>query len=106
LDIWLAYFKDFIARYGGSKIERLRDMFDQACEAAPANYRCVIGWVMGVLFDFDFFVILCLVCYLVVGLLCFCCCLFVCLFLSVNRFGVVLFFCLFVSDSPSAPLTA
>lgn len=44
LDIWLAYLKDFIARYGGSKLERLRDMFDQACEAAPANYRCATEW--------------------------------------------------------------
>jgi pre-mRNA-splicing factor SYF1 len=42
LDIWLAYLHDFIERYSGSKIERLRDLFEQACEAAPGNYSAIL----------------------------------------------------------------
>jgi pre-mRNA-splicing factor SYF1 len=34
-DIWTAYLKDFVARYGGKKVERTRDLFRQACEEAP-----------------------------------------------------------------------
>jgi len=42
LDIWLAYLHDFIQRYGGSKLERLRDLFEQACEAAPSNFSAIL----------------------------------------------------------------
>jgi pre-mRNA-splicing factor SYF1 len=38
LDIWLQYLSDFIDRYGGSKIERLRDLFEQSVENVPAEY--------------------------------------------------------------------
>lgn len=31
-DIWVAYLTDFVARYGGKKVERARDLFRQACE--------------------------------------------------------------------------
>src|SRR5689334_12454092 len=36
LDIWVTYLRKFMARYGGSKLERLRDLFEQAVESAPA----------------------------------------------------------------------
>ena len=29
-DIWLAYLQQFVARYGGTKLERARDLFKQA----------------------------------------------------------------------------
>ncbi|CAG9461233.1 unnamed protein product [Pedinophyceae sp. YPF-701] len=38
-DIWLAYLQLFVDRYGGSKLERARDLFEQAVEAAPRPER-------------------------------------------------------------------
>lgn len=35
--IWLIYLDKFIARYGGSKLERLRDLFEQAVAGVPAE---------------------------------------------------------------------
>ncbi|GAB4814261.1 hypothetical protein N2152v2_001307 [Parachlorella kessleri] len=35
-DIWKAYLMHFVARYGGKKVERTRDLFRQAIEEAPA----------------------------------------------------------------------
>lgn len=35
LPIWLAYLKKFIERYAGKKIERTRDLFEQAVEKVP-----------------------------------------------------------------------
>jgi pre-mRNA-splicing factor SYF1 len=37
-DIWLKYLTKFIARYGGSKLERLRDLFEQCLENIPQNF--------------------------------------------------------------------
>jgi len=37
LPIWLDYLKKFISRYGGKKVERTRDLFEQAVEKAPAK---------------------------------------------------------------------
>lgn len=34
-EIWLAYLNKFVARYGGSKLERARDLFEQAVEGCP-----------------------------------------------------------------------
>ncbi|KAF6261373.1 protein prenylyltransferase [Scenedesmus sp. NREL 46B-D3] len=34
-DIWTAYIKSFVARYGGSKLERARDMFESALKDCP-----------------------------------------------------------------------
>jgi pre-mRNA-splicing factor SYF1 len=34
-DLWRAYLTAFVARYGGKKVERARDLFRQACAAAP-----------------------------------------------------------------------
>lgn len=34
-DIWMAYLKNFVDRYGGKKLERARDIFRQVCEDAP-----------------------------------------------------------------------
>lgn len=39
IDIWLAYIKDFIARYGGGKVERLRDIYEQAIDSASEEYK-------------------------------------------------------------------
>jgi len=38
LDMWVTYLTRFIDRYGGTKLERLRDLFEQAIESAPPNY--------------------------------------------------------------------
>jgi pre-mRNA-splicing factor SYF1 len=35
--IWLRYLDQFTARYGGSKLERLRDLFEQAVEKVPTE---------------------------------------------------------------------
>ncbi|RNA33394.1 Pre-mRNA-splicing factor SYF1 [Brachionus plicatilis] len=37
-DIWLRYLTKFIARYGGSKLERLRDLFEQCLENIPQKF--------------------------------------------------------------------
>ncbi|CAK0786535.1 hypothetical protein CVIRNUC_009748 [Coccomyxa viridis] len=36
-DIWLAYLQHFVKRYGGTKLERARDLFKQALREAPAD---------------------------------------------------------------------
>lgn len=38
LDIWVTYIRRFIERYAGTKLERLRDLFEQAVESAPAEF--------------------------------------------------------------------
>lgn len=35
--VWLIYLDKFIARYRGSKLERLRDLFEQAVAGVPAE---------------------------------------------------------------------
>jgi pre-mRNA-splicing factor SYF1 len=37
-DIWLTYLNRFVGRYGGRKLERARDLFEQAVEKVPAKY--------------------------------------------------------------------
>lgn len=37
-DIWLTYLSRFVARYGGRKLERARDLFEQAMEKVPAKF--------------------------------------------------------------------
>ena len=34
-DIWNTYLTKFIARYGGKKLERARDLFEQALDGCP-----------------------------------------------------------------------
>ncbi|XP_057288221.1 pre-mRNA-splicing factor SYF1-like, partial [Pezoporus wallicus] len=34
-DIWLTYLTKFVARYGGRKLERARDLFEQALDGCP-----------------------------------------------------------------------
>ena len=34
-DIWLAYLQHFVKRYGGTKLERSRDLFKQALREVP-----------------------------------------------------------------------
>lgn len=36
-DIWSTYLSKFVKRYGGKKLERARDLFEQAVEKAPAE---------------------------------------------------------------------
>lgn len=36
-DIWAAYLQQFVSRYGGSRLERARDLFEQVVESAPAD---------------------------------------------------------------------
>ncbi|THD26152.1 Pre mRNA splicing factor SYF1 [Fasciola hepatica] len=37
-DIWAAYLAKFMERYGGTKLERARDLFEQCLEKCPAKY--------------------------------------------------------------------
>lgn len=37
-DIWSSYLTKFIARYGGRKLERARDLFEQALDGCPPKY--------------------------------------------------------------------
>lgn len=37
-DIWLTYLSRFVERYGGRKLERARDLFEQAIEKVPAKF--------------------------------------------------------------------
>ena len=37
-DIWNTYLLKFIKRYGGSKLERARDLFEQCLEGCPPKY--------------------------------------------------------------------
>ena len=34
-EIWQAYLKQFVERFGAKKLERARDLFEQCCAAAP-----------------------------------------------------------------------
>jgi pre-mRNA-splicing factor SYF1 len=36
-ELWITYLTKFMRRYGGTKLERLRDLFEQAIESAPAK---------------------------------------------------------------------
>lgn len=38
LDIWVTYLRKFMERYKGTKLERLRDLFEQAVESAPPKF--------------------------------------------------------------------
>lgn len=37
-DIWLTYLSKFVERYGGRKLERARDLFEQAVEKVPPKF--------------------------------------------------------------------
>merc|ERR1719481_1978306 len=37
-DIWNTYLSEFLARYGGTKLERARDLFEQCLEGCPTKY--------------------------------------------------------------------
>ena len=37
-DIWLAYLQHFVKRYGGTKLERARDLFKQALREVPPGH--------------------------------------------------------------------
>lgn len=37
-DIWNTYLDKFIKRYGGKKLERARDLFEQALENCPQKF--------------------------------------------------------------------
>merc|ERR1712218_349251 len=37
-DVWLMYLRQFVSRYGGTKLERARDLFEQAVEKVPAKF--------------------------------------------------------------------
>uniref|UniRef100_A0A672R6Q4 Pre-mRNA-splicing factor SYF1 n=1 Tax=Sinocyclocheilus grahami TaxID=75366 RepID=A0A672R6Q4_SINGR len=41
-DIWNTYLTKFIDRYGGKKLERARDLFEQALDKCPAKYAKTI----------------------------------------------------------------
>jgi pre-mRNA-splicing factor SYF1 len=36
-DIWIKYLTRFVERYGGAKLERARDLFEQCLEKVPAD---------------------------------------------------------------------
>jgi len=37
-DIWNTYLTKFLKRYGGTKLERTRDLFEQCLEHCPPKY--------------------------------------------------------------------
>ncbi len=37
--VWVAYLRRFTDRYGGTKLERARDLFEQALSAAPTDFK-------------------------------------------------------------------
>lgn len=37
-DIWISYLNDFTERYKGTKVERTRELFREACEGAPPEF--------------------------------------------------------------------
>merc|ERR1712012_1027508 len=41
-DIWNTYLSEFLERYGGSKLERARDLFEQCLEDCPEKYAKAI----------------------------------------------------------------
>lgn len=46
-EIWNIYLERFLKRYGGSKLERARDLFEQALEACPPKYAKSIYLMYG-----------------------------------------------------------
>jgi len=44
-DIWVSYLKQFVQRYGGTKLERARDLFESALIDAPPEkvWGCAAG---------------------------------------------------------------
>eukprot|EP01100_Stratorugosa_tubuloviscum_P001620 TRINITY_DN1366_c0_g5_i1.p1 TRINITY_DN1366_c0_g5~~TRINITY_DN1366_c0_g5_i1.p1 ORF type:complete len:900 (-),score=376.69 TRINITY_DN1366_c0_g5_i1:36-2699(-) len=42
LDLWIIYLTKFVKRYGGKKLERARDLFEQAISKAPADSVIVL----------------------------------------------------------------
>ncbi|XP_025899896.1 pre-mRNA-splicing factor SYF1, partial [Nothoprocta perdicaria] len=48
-DIWHTYLSKFIGRYGGRKLERARDLFEQALDGCPQKYAKIfrLGLVYG-----------------------------------------------------------
>ncbi|CAG2062684.1 unnamed protein product, partial [Timema podura] len=42
-DIWNTYLTKFLGRYGGSKLERARDLFEQCLEHCPDNFAKVVS---------------------------------------------------------------
>ncbi|XP_064355470.1 pre-mRNA-splicing factor SYF1 [Dromaius novaehollandiae] len=41
-DVWHTYLSKFVARYGGRKLERARDLFEQALDGCPQRYAKTI----------------------------------------------------------------
>ena len=41
-DIWNTYLTEFLERYGGSKLERARDLFEQCLETCPEKFAKAI----------------------------------------------------------------
>lgn len=48
-DLWLAYLTKFVARYGGRKLERARDLFEQALDKAPPTEAKVLYMMFAAL---------------------------------------------------------
>lgn len=42
LEVWITYIRKFVERYGGAKMERLRDLFEQAVGEVPSEFSHVI----------------------------------------------------------------
>ncbi|KAJ2080092.1 pre-mRNA-splicing factor syf1 [Coemansia sp. RSA 988] len=38
VELWNIYLRRFVSRYGGSRVERARDLFEQALEGCPSEY--------------------------------------------------------------------
>jgi pre-mRNA-splicing factor SYF1 len=47
LDLWIAYLTKFVERYGGEKLERCRDLFEQALSGVPAEHAKTLYIMYG-----------------------------------------------------------
>ena len=52
LELWRAYLAKFTQRYGGTKLERTRDLFEQAVEKCPADASAEF-WTAYALFELE-----------------------------------------------------
>ena len=48
-DVWHTYLSKFVGRYGGRKLERARDLFEQALDGCPPKYAKSKGGYGGVM---------------------------------------------------------
>jgi len=51
-DIWNTYLTKFLKRYGGTKLERTRDLFEQCLEQCPGKYAKSMTYFIRLFYNF------------------------------------------------------